>query len=74
MKPHLEKRSLTLSGHRTSLALEPEFWSALEALAHAQNTQLTTLITEQDTTRPPETPLASHLRRLTLTAALNRKI
>ena len=29
----LHKRSLTLQGHATSLALEPEFWSALEAMA-----------------------------------------
>lgn len=29
----LEKRSLTLEGHRTSLALEPEFWDGLTALA-----------------------------------------
>ncbi|MFX8914799.1 ribbon-helix-helix domain-containing protein, partial [Acinetobacter baumannii] len=26
----MEKRSITISGHRTSLALEPQFWSALE--------------------------------------------
>ena len=29
----LEKRSLTIAGHRTSLALEPEFWAGLEAMA-----------------------------------------
>ncbi len=29
----LEKRSVTLAGHRTSVALEPEFWAALETLA-----------------------------------------
>ena len=29
----LVKRSLTLHGHRTSLALEPEFWDALDAMA-----------------------------------------
>jgi len=29
----LQKRSINLSGHATSLALEPEFWAALEAMA-----------------------------------------
>ncbi len=32
----LEKRSLSLSGHRTSIALEPEFWAALAALAEGE--------------------------------------
>ena len=29
----LVKRSFTLAGHRTSVALEPEFWEALVAVA-----------------------------------------
>jgi predicted DNA-binding ribbon-helix-helix protein len=29
----LKKRSINLSGHATSLALEPEFWAVLEAMA-----------------------------------------
>ncbi|HEY4199737.1 MAG TPA: ribbon-helix-helix domain-containing protein [Devosiaceae bacterium] len=29
----MQKRSLTIAGHRTSLALEPEFWAGLEAMA-----------------------------------------
>ena len=28
----MDKRSLSISGHRTSIALEPEFWAALEAM------------------------------------------
>ncbi len=27
------KRSITISGHRTSLSLEPEFWAALKQIA-----------------------------------------
>ena len=34
--PGLRKRSVSLSGHATSLALEPEFWDALEAMAAAR--------------------------------------
>ncbi len=62
----LEKRSLTLAGHRTSVALEPEFWAALEA--HARALPLATLVAELDAARPPAQPLASALR---LTALKN---
>ena len=40
----LEKRSFSLSGHRTSIALEAEFWAALEAIAETRNRSLTALI------------------------------
>ncbi len=58
----LEKRSLTLAGHRTSVALEPEFWAALEALARARALPLATLVAELDAARKPTQPLASTLR------------
>ena len=58
----LEKRSLSLSGHRTSIALEPEFWAALAALAAAENLTLGGLVTRIDAARAPERPLASALR------------
>jgi predicted DNA-binding ribbon-helix-helix protein len=47
----LQKRSLTLAGHRTSVALEPEFWAALEAMAAARRLPLSTLIREIDERR-----------------------
>jgi predicted DNA-binding ribbon-helix-helix protein len=47
----LQKRSLSIAGHRTSIALEPEFWSGLEALAAARALPLTALIREIDETR-----------------------
>ena len=31
----LEKRSVSLAGHRTSVALEPEFWAALVQCSRA---------------------------------------
>jgi predicted DNA-binding ribbon-helix-helix protein len=58
----LEKRSLSLSGHRTSIALEPEFWAALAALADAENSSLLKLISTVDEARNPEQKLASALR------------
>jgi predicted DNA-binding ribbon-helix-helix protein len=47
----LQKRSLTLSGHRTSIALEPEFWAALEAIAAERKLPLSALVREIDTGR-----------------------
>lgn len=64
----LEKRSLSLSGHRTSIALEPEFWAALTELAAAQSLSLAALVTQLDATRSPERPLASALRVYALLA------
>jgi predicted DNA-binding ribbon-helix-helix protein len=64
----LEKRSVSLSGHRTSIALEPEFWAALGALATAQNVSLAALVTQIDSGRGPDQPLASALRVFALKA------
>ncbi|MEO8757908.1 MAG: ribbon-helix-helix domain-containing protein [Devosia sp.] len=44
----MQKRSLTIAGHRTSIALEPEFWSGLERLATHRGLRLTALIEEID--------------------------
>ena len=63
----LEKRSLSLSGHRTSIALEPEFWSALEHVAKTETQSLATIIGRIDSVRSPEQPLASALRVYALT-------
>ncbi len=64
----LEKRSLSLSGHRTSVALEPEFWSALEAIAASRDQSLAALLAAIDNERGPDRPLASALRVFALTA------
>jgi predicted DNA-binding ribbon-helix-helix protein len=58
----LEKRSLSLSGHRTSIALEPEFWAALATLARGEGMTLVALVTRIDDVRAPEQKLASALR------------
>jgi predicted DNA-binding ribbon-helix-helix protein len=58
----LEKRSCSLSGHRTSIALEPEFWAALAALAAAEKLSLLKLVSRVDEDRKPEQKLASALR------------
>ncbi len=58
----LIKRSFTLAGHRTSVALEPEFWDALGRMAASLGTTLSRLVAEVDTQRGPGHPLASALR------------
>ena len=45
------KRSLTIAGHRTSIALEPEFWDALEKLAQHRGLRLAALIETIDRER-----------------------
>ena len=47
----MQKRSLTIAGHHTSIALEPEFWAGLEAMAAHHGLRLTQLIEEIDRTR-----------------------
>jgi len=63
----LVKRSFSLAGHRTSVALEAEFWQALADLAAARGETLAALIVRVDAARPPARPLASALRVLALT-------
>jgi len=42
------KKSLTLSGHKTSIALEKEFWIALEEISKKQNIDIDKLIEKID--------------------------
>jgi predicted DNA-binding ribbon-helix-helix protein len=65
----LRKRSFTLAGHRTSVALEPEFWVALESLAAARGETLLALIARVDAGRAGQERLASTLRVLCLREA-----
>jgi len=62
----LIKRSFSLAGHRTSVALEPEFWDVLDALAQRSATSLAALVAESDAAREASQPLASCLRVLAL--------
>jgi predicted DNA-binding ribbon-helix-helix protein len=47
----LLKRSLTLHGHRTSLALEPEFWDVIEEMAEDAGLTLPALVARIDDAR-----------------------
>lgn len=57
----LKKRSLLLSGHATSIALEPEFWTVLDAMAAQRGSSLAALIISIDRARG-DRPLASACR------------
>ena len=63
----LKKRSFSLAGHRTSVALEPEFWAVIDAAALAQGKALAALVAQIDASRGAR-PLASALRLYALAA------
>jgi len=64
----LIKRSFSLAGHRTSVALEAEFWAALETQAKTQAVSMAAFVARIDAARG-ERPLASALRLAALAAA-----
>ncbi len=66
----LKKRSFSLSGHRTSVALEPEFWAVLEAEAAKGEASFAAFVAAIDRARGAR-PLASALRLHALAAARN---
>jgi predicted DNA-binding ribbon-helix-helix protein len=61
----LRKRSILLSGHATSVALEPEFWAVLDAVAAEMSLPISGLMKRLDERRG-RTPLASACRLLAL--------
>jgi predicted DNA-binding ribbon-helix-helix protein len=63
----LKKRSFTLSGHRTSVALEAEFWAVIDRAAEREGRALAALVAQIDSTRG-DRPLASALRLYALAA------
>jgi predicted DNA-binding ribbon-helix-helix protein len=63
----LKKRSFTLAGHRTSVALEAEFWAVIDEAALKQRISLAALVAKIDAGRG-ERPLASALRLYALAA------
>jgi predicted DNA-binding ribbon-helix-helix protein len=64
----LKKRSFSLSGHRTSVALEAEFWVVLDAEAQRTAQSLAGFVVDIDKKRGTR-PLASALRLRALAAA-----
>jgi predicted DNA-binding ribbon-helix-helix protein len=69
----LKKRSFSIAGHRTSIALEPEFWAALETEARGKAIALAPLVARIDAGRA-ERNLASALRVHVLRRALEKTL
>lgn len=68
----LRKRSVLLAGHATSIALEPEFWAVLDAMANTRSLSLARLVSEIDEGRGVR-PLASACRLAVLAHLLAAK-
>lgn len=67
----LQKRSVVLAGHATSVALEPEFWAVLDQIAENRGLSRAGLLKWIDETRGRR-PLASACRVLALKWAASR--
>ena len=52
MKSAITKRSIVISGHKTSVSLEDEFWQGLKEIVKGQNVTLSCLVADIDTRRP----------------------
>jgi predicted DNA-binding ribbon-helix-helix protein len=66
------KKSLVLSGHKTSVALEIEFWEALESIAKKNNLNIDSLIQKIDQNERKGS-LASALRVFILESLIEMK-
>ena len=51
MKSHVVKRSIVIAGHKTSVSLEDAFWDRLKDIANVQDTTLSDLVADIDSTR-----------------------
>ncbi len=72
-----EKRSFSLYGHATSVALEEEFWHVLDTLCAHQNLPLARLIAQLDDARLATRPalgLSAYLRVHALQHAIQNEI
>lgn len=69
-----QKRSVTISGHRTSVSLEAEFWTALTEIAAATNQPLAQLVDDIDKRQGRGKNLSSALRLFVLAHYRNARV
>lgn len=62
LPPIATKRTVVISGHKTSVSLEPEFWSALGDVAGARGLTRPSLISEIEGGRHEPSNLSSAIR------------
>lgn len=58
----MAKRSLTITGHRTSVSLEAPFWQALAEIAAARKQSVAALVASIDRGRQAGTNLSAAIR------------
>lgn len=58
----MKKLSVSLSGHQTSISLEPEFILELQRIAKNQKTSVAAIISNIDKTRSANSNLSSAIR------------
>ena len=51
MKSPILKRSISISGHKTSISLEEAFWNAMKEISDARGETLSELVSEIDRNR-----------------------
>ena len=69
-----QKRSVTISGHRTSVSLEEEFWTALTEIAASTNRPLAQLVDDIDKRQGRGKNLSSALRLFVLAHYRNARV
>jgi len=47
----IQRRTIIIGGHRTSISLEDAFWSELKEIAHSQRATVSKLVAQIDDTR-----------------------
>jgi predicted DNA-binding ribbon-helix-helix protein len=62
----MDKRSITVAGHRTSISLEEPFWQALSDIAAVKRMSLAGVVVEIDRERPAGVNLSSAVRLFVL--------
>lgn len=65
----MQKRSIEIAGHRTSVSLEDSFWGALADYARGNGRTVNAVVTEIDAGRGEGTNLSSAIRQFLLGAA-----
>ena len=66
------KRSVSISGHSTSISIEERFWQCLREIAARQGLPLARLVARIDAERDPDANLSSAIRLHVLEDALAR--
>ena len=66
----MKKISVSLSGHQTSITLEPEFIDVLKRIANARGVSVASIISDIDNTRIPDSNLSSAIRVWVLTQVM----